>query len=504
MKRSTLFAAVVLLGGTVLQALLWSRQWVYGDQYALFLSGLDLLETGRLPPVAKYMSGGGHIPGSLLPLLIAGPLEAWTDYRAPALLIGVGHLAAAGVLAATVGRALGISFLAAYLAVYWLSPWRLYHAGFVWEPAYVFLPAALHLACAWRLRAGPHFGWSLLLGATLTATLQLHASFVVLVVLTALLAGRRAIRIDWRGTVAGVASGALTLIPTAQAWLAGTLPRMTPGETEDFSRFAVGGLNALKVLAYWLRMGAPDIGRRLRESSYTDAEIVESGIRTGLASGLLTLLVTLSILSVIVAVLASRDYFGAGWASRAGSALRAGWAFRAGSRLRAGWPFRVPRCDVRLRRRLARPRSGLARRHRAARGVPAGGGLAAGGVRGRVGAPARGRGVVRAPAGGRGARAGLRAPDVSAALGRAPPRPGPAGGRPGHHPRFRALIAARPRGWRLSSHVSIPPRPPRTRSAPRSRPSAPSINPPPGGRRRRARYRCWAAARASRRGGRWS
>jgi hypothetical protein len=116
---------------------------------------------------------------------------------------------------------------------------------------------------------------------------------------------------------------------------------MTPGETEDFSRFAVGGLNALKVLAYWLRMGAPDIGRRLRESSYTDAEIVESGIRTGLASGLLTLLVTLSILSVIVAVLASRDYFGAGWASRAGSALRAGWAFRAGSRLRAGWPFRV-------------------------------------------------------------------------------------------------------------------------------------------------------------------
>ena len=228
-KRSTLLAAIVLLGGTVLQAVLWSRQWIYGDQYALFLAGLDLLETGRLPPVAKYMSGGGHIPGSLLPLLIAGPLEAWTDYRAPALLIGVGHLAAAGVLAATVGRALGISFLAAYLAAYWLSPWRLYHAGFVWEPAYVFLPAALHLACAWRLRAGRHFGWSLLLAATLTATLQLHASFVVLVVLTALLALQGAIRVDWRGAFAGVASGALTLIPTAQAWLAGTLPRMAPG-----------------------------------------------------------------------------------------------------------------------------------------------------------------------------------------------------------------------------------------------------------------------------------
>ena len=356
MKRSTLLAAIVLLGGTVLQALLWSRQWIYGDQYALFLAGLDLLETGRLPPVAKYMSGGGHIPGSLLPLLIAGPLEAWTEYRAPALLIGVGHLAAAGVLAATVGRALGISFLTAYLAAYWLSPWRLYHAGFVWEPAYVFLPAALHLACAWRLRARPHFGWSLLLAATLTATLQLHASFVVLVVLTALLALQGAIRVDWRGAFAGVASGALTLIPTAQAWLAGTLPRMPPGETEDFSRVAVGGLNALKALAYWVRMGAPDIGRRLRESSFADAEFVDSSVRTGLASGLLTTLVALSTVSVIVALLASRDYFRAGRALRASLALRAGSALRAGAALRAGsasWAASTLRDASTLRPRLA-------------------------------------------------------------------------------------------------------------------------------------------------------
>ena len=332
----------MLLGGVLLQALLWSRQWIYGDQYALFLSGLDLLESGRLPPVAKYMSGGGHVPGSLLPLLIAGPLEAWSDYRAPALLIGLGHLAAVGVLSACLGRALGGAFLAAYLAAYWLSPWRLYHAGFLWEPAYVFLPAALHLASAWRLRAAPDPGWSLVLAATLTLTLQLHASFVVLVVLTALLAARRMICIDWRGALAGVAAGALTLVPTAQAWLAGTLPRLAPGETEDFSRVGVGGLNALKALAYWLRMGAPDIGRRLRESSFADAEVVESSVRTAFASGLLTALVVLSTLSVVVALLASRDYFRAGPVFRARPA--SGAADAAGSvspddwfRSYAGW-----------------------------------------------------------------------------------------------------------------------------------------------------------------------
>ncbi len=341
-KGQALVIGAVLIGGGVLQAVLWSRQWIYGDQYALFLSGLDLLETGRLPPVAKYMSGGGHIPGSLLPLLIAGPLEAWADYRAPALLIGAGHLTGVAVLGICLGRALGGAFLAAYLAAYWLSPWRLYHAGFVWEPAYVFLPAALHLASTWRLRGGPHPGWSLLLAATLTVTLQLHASFVVLVVLTVLLAARRMIRIDWRGALAGVASGGLTLVPTAQAWLAGTLPRMAPGETEDFSRLAVGGLNALKALAYWLRMGAPDIGRRLRESSFADAGVVEPNVGTALASGLLPALVGLSVLSVLVALLASRDYFREGLPFGGRSAARAADAPGAVSpddwfRAYAGW-----------------------------------------------------------------------------------------------------------------------------------------------------------------------
>ena len=184
------------------------------------------------------MSGGGHVPGSLLPLLIAGPLEAWSDYRAPALLIGLGHLAAVGVLSACLGRALGGAFLAAYLAAYWLSPWRLYHAGFLWEPAYVFLPAALHLASTWRLRAGPHPGWSLVLTATLMLTLQLHASFVVLIVLTALLAARRMIASTARGWPGW--RPARSRSSRRAGVLAGTLPRMAPGRRKVLAR-RVGG-----------------------------------------------------------------------------------------------------------------------------------------------------------------------------------------------------------------------------------------------------------------------
>ena len=282
---------VVAITGALLQALLWSRQWVYGDQYALLLPALDLLETGEWPAFAKTMSGNGRIPGALLPLLIAGPLEVWPDYRAPALLSGLTHVAAAVLLAVCVGRALGARFAAAYLAIYWLSPWRLYHAGFLWEPAYVFLPAALHLFCAYRLRERPHVGWSMLLGLLLAATAQLHASFLVLVVLTAMLVARKLVRIDWRGAALGVGAGCLTLVPTLQAFVAGTLPPLAPTPTVEYPRLLLGVLNGLRGAGRFLRLASLDIGRRLREVVWFDAPAGEAGATLGttLGSGLVTL-----------------------------------------------------------------------------------------------------------------------------------------------------------------------------------------------------------------------
>ena len=309
MNRPLRIVAAVLVAGAALQTLLWSRQWVYGDQYALLLPALEFLETDRLAPYAKTMSGGGRIPGSLLSLLIGLPLRAWPDYRAPALIIGLFHVAAVAVLSTCIGRALGARFVAAYLIVYCLSPWRLYHAGFLWEPGYVFLPAALHLASTYRLREQPHVGWSLLLTGTLTLAVQLHASFAVLAILTALLAARRLIRIEWRGALLGVLAGGLTLIPTLRALFAGTLPRIVPQETEDFSRVLVGVLNALKSLVYWPRLGSLDIGRRLRETVYVDAAGAEPGVWTSIVSSLTTVIITLSVASVAIALLASWRYF---------------------------------------------------------------------------------------------------------------------------------------------------------------------------------------------------
>ena len=305
MTRPLRLVAAILCAGAALQALLWSRQWIYGDQYALLLSGIGILETGDLPPFAKTMSGGGRVPGALLPLLVAAPLQVWADYRAPGLLIGLSHVAAAAVLSVCIGRALGVRFLAAYFAVYWLSPWRLYHAGFIWEPTYVFLPAALHLTSAYRLRERPHRWWSLLHAANLTLALQIHGSFLVLALLTAGLAAVRRIRLDVRGCVLGMLAGGLTLVPTAQAFVAGTLPQILPGRTDELSRALIALVNLPKTLAYWWRLGSLYIGRRLEQTIYADPEAAGSAF----AAGATSVAIALSTASVAIAVFASWRYF---------------------------------------------------------------------------------------------------------------------------------------------------------------------------------------------------
>lgn len=195
-RRSTLYVSTgaLLALGLALQILLWSRQWIYGDQYALLTPAVEYLATGELSPFSKRMSGGGRIPGTLLQVVVATPLRLWADFRAPALAMGLTQVVAVAILLTVGVAAYGRRFAPAFAAVYWLSPWRLYHAGFLWEPGFLLLPAALHLGCCWLLRnplddaeqavpvsnSTTRIVASFGLGAILLATLQIHASFLVL------------------------------------------------------------------------------------------------------------------------------------------------------------------------------------------------------------------------------------------------------------------------------------------------------------------------------------
>ncbi len=327
---------VLLAVGLSLQVLLWSRQWIYGDQYALLTPAVEYLATGELAPFSKGMSGGGRIPGTLLQWAIATPLRLWQDFRAPAMAMGISQLAAMLVLLAVGVSAYGRRFAPALVAVFWLTPWRLYHAGFLWEPGFLLLPAALHLGCCWLLRptsstenesggnaqsiagdesgaraqsAGIVVAASFGLGAILPMTLQIHASFLVLLLATGLLAWRGRVRPRLGALAAGTAAGSLTLVPTLTALASGELPRIAPQIDDRVALPLLVVSNAGKAAAYWFRMGSADIGRRLRQTIWLDgppAGIEEPQL---LPSALLGIVVVLSTASILIALHANGRYF---------------------------------------------------------------------------------------------------------------------------------------------------------------------------------------------------
>jgi hypothetical protein len=304
------FAAVVILGvGAALQFILWSRQWLAEDQIILLSLGLEFAEGGGLASFGKGMSGGGNIPGALLQLLIGISLRLWPDFRSPALLIGITHLVAVAVLGVTLAKSLGMRTTVFFLAIYWLSPWRLYHAGFLWEPGFVFLPAAVHLASSYRLRDRPRFLASAALVAAIVMTMQIHASFLVLIVSTAILLWKKKVRLNLKGALLGLIAGSLTLIPTAVSFVRGDLPRLAPARWEYLPPVVQEISNVFKGLLYWFRLGSLDIGRRIRHVAGTvEAELGDSALGSILAAGV-GVLAAVAMASIVISVVASWGYF---------------------------------------------------------------------------------------------------------------------------------------------------------------------------------------------------
>jgi hypothetical protein len=254
--------------GLLLLALMVGRSQVGGDQLNLLARGWLLSARGRMVWFGNPMSTGGKAPGGVTSLLVGLPLMLWRHHRAATAAVALCHLLAFLLLDRTLARIVSAQERLLFVILYWLSPWQLYFGSFLWNPNYLFLAGAAHLATAWRLRHGPRFVASLLHAATLALALQVHPSFLLLAAASALLWWRGWLRPHAAGVAVGAALGALPLLPWA--WEVIRHPVLL---AEAHKGFLGRGLiySLPRGILYWLRYSSLSLAGRTGLFDFTEA-----------------------------------------------------------------------------------------------------------------------------------------------------------------------------------------------------------------------------------------
>lgn len=259
---------IVFAAGLGLAALMVARSQVGGDQLNLLARGWLLAARRQMVWFGNPLSTGGKAPGGITSLLVGLPLLLWRDHRAATAAVALCHLAAFLVLDRTLARIVSPWERLAFALLYWLSPWQLYFGTFLWNPNYLFLGGAVHLATAWRLRRAPGLAATLLHAATLVLGMQIHPSFLLLATASALLWWRGWLRPHAGGAALGAALGALPLLPWA--WEVIAHPAML---AEVHKGFPGRGLlfSLPRGILYWLRYSSLSLAGRSGLFDFTEA-----------------------------------------------------------------------------------------------------------------------------------------------------------------------------------------------------------------------------------------
>lgn len=258
------------LVGLAVSLLLVARSQVAGDQLNLLARGYLLVAKGQWISYGNPMSTGGKAPGGITSLLVGLPLFLWRDHRAATLGVFLFHLGAYALLDRVLKPILSPFERVAFSVLYWLNPWRLYFSGFLWNPGYLFLFAAVHLAACFGQRERGRFWLSLALAAGLGLAAQIHASTLLLAVATGLLWLRGYVKLHWPGAIAGAALAALPLIP----WyfdVAAHPEILTAADKGFLGRGLLLVFPLLRGILYWLRYASLAVPDRLTHYDFSDA-----------------------------------------------------------------------------------------------------------------------------------------------------------------------------------------------------------------------------------------
>lgn len=291
------------VAGLLISLALVARSQVGGDQLNLLARGWLLADEGRFISYGNPMSTGGKAPGGITTLLVGLPLFAWQDHRAPTLVVLLFHVLAYWLLDRTLRRILSPGERVLFALLYWLNPWRLYFSGFLWNPNYLFLFSAVHLWSCLEQRRQPRFWPSFLHGAALALAFQVHASFLLLAMASALLWLRGYFKVHWTGAVLGGVLAGLPLIP----WYLDVMENpaiVTEADKGFLGRGLIYVFPLLRGLLYWLRYASLAVSEKILNFDFGDFLEPDLGARLG--DGVTATLTALLSLTLILPLLANR------------------------------------------------------------------------------------------------------------------------------------------------------------------------------------------------------
>lgn len=285
-RSSVRLAAAALIAGLAISAAMIPLAQAGGDQLNLLARGWLLAARGELVPFGNPLSSGAKGIGALTSVVVGAPLALWTHHRAPIVLIWLCHGLALWLLDRTLRSSLAPVERAAFAVLLVLGPWRVEAAATLWNPNYLLLVGAVHLATAVALARRGSFGVTFVHVLALGLGAQLHPSVLLLGVLSTLLWARGYVRVSWTGFAAGVAATLATLVP----WLAAVLAH--PALAQPTEGFLFRGFAylfpLLKGLAYWLRY--PSLAIRHESARFDFAERLGAGVDAWLTPAALGLL----------------------------------------------------------------------------------------------------------------------------------------------------------------------------------------------------------------------
>ncbi len=250
--RSDRFFWLVVVLGAFFSVLMLVRSQVAGDQLNMLARGWFLITDGVWIPFGLPTSAGGKAPGGLTALVTGLPLLVWRHHRAPNMLILGLQIVAYVLLDRFVSRVTGRGGRLLFAILYWLSPWRLYHSTFLWNPNYMLFFGALHFWSVVQQRHRAKLWPSFLLVLAIGLPAQLHASAILLVPISIVLWWRGYFKIHFKGTALGAMVVAASLVPWSLAVL------RDPALLPSGGGLLASGIRPLSYLTrgfgYWLRL----------------------------------------------------------------------------------------------------------------------------------------------------------------------------------------------------------------------------------------------------------